>query len=516
MSVRASVLPVGVVSIVALLGTGCPQAPPASAPAPAPPRSTSSSSTARTTQSVAPPTPVKARLLFSAANSRCEEAAARRSIDVVLRLEGGERLDQAVKATVVASGAGKLPVQLARPEVTFVAGSADNARVAIEVEIVDDRKPEPDSEVVLELRAPDGVSVGEPAQHRLTIVDDDPLIITTLTGHDGTVYEPGDVGGATLQSPRSLAIGRDGTLYVADAHKVRAVGPDGKVKTIVNRSASNGDMGDGRAAEWALLTNPSGLTTSPDGAALLIADQGNCRVRRLDLASRLISTIAGNGHVPEQLSDGQPMTGAIGEPRGLAFGAEGTLFVLEARTWRVLAIDLAAGTLRVVAGVGMPDPGGHGDGGPAIRAHLRDPRAICVALDGALLIAERTGHRVRRIAKDGTISTLAGTGERGASGDGGPASQAQLDGPCGLAIDGVGNVLVADTNNHRIRRIDSTTGMISTIAGTGAAGLAGDGGPAHAAQLRFPEAIVVAGDGVTLLVADGGNKRIRRIAPAEK
>ena len=152
-----------------------------------------------------------------------------------------------------------------------------------------------------------------------------------------------------------------------------------------------------------------------------------------------------------------------------------------------------------------------GDGGPAVAARLNFPYDVAVDASGNLYITDRNNHRIRKVDSTGTITTIAGTGERGFGGDGGPATQARLNLPYGVAVDGAGNLYIADLANHRIRKVDST-GTITTIAGTGERGFGGDGGPAIQAQLDYPTGVAVDGAG-TLYIADASNHRIRLLTP---
>ena len=167
------------------------------------------------------------------------------------------------------------------------------------------------------------------------------------------------------------------------------------------------------------------------------------------------------------------------------------------------------GVSTTVAGLVPQDP--QGDGGPATAARLWSPSGV--ALDGAgnLFIADPSNARVRRVdAATGVITTVAGTGEFGFGGDGGPATAARLDFSRGVTLDGAGNLFIADTYNHRVRRVDAATGIITTVAGTAVQGISGDGGPATAARLAFPSDVALDGAG-NLFIADGGNRRIRRV-----
>lgn len=503
-------------ALVALACSGCPGSAPSTPAAPEPSAAAAASPPRPASPPPAPsPWPVRGFVSFGAAESRCEEASGRASIELVLALEGGERLTDELRVPLVATCGGAplgADLRLEPEEVAFGAGSAAGARARVELVITDDRRPERDVEVALELRPPPGASVGEPARHRLTVTDDDPLIITTIAGGDQTRYEPEGRMREVVRigACRALALAGDGTIYFTDARRPRAVAPDGTVRTLplLKRYPSSSKL-----LPWGNYRSAEGLALTPTGDALLVADRVNSCVVRVELGSCVVTIVAGDGGALQGAADDQPRMGAIGEPRALAFGPEGTLYMIEARSNQILELDLAGGTRRVVAGGGAPDA--LGDGGPATSAYLRGPEALCVGRDGAIFISEASGHRIRRVDADGVISTVAGTGSSGAAGDGGPAVEAQLHSPHGLAIDGSGNLFIADTNNHSVRRIDASTGRITTVAGTGSPGLSGDGGPATSAQLQFPEGVTVSEDGLTLFVTDTRNKRIRRIGPPE-
>jgi DNA-binding beta-propeller fold protein YncE len=224
-----------------------------------------------------------------------------------------------------------------------------------------------------------------------------------------------------------------------------------------------------------------------------------------------ISLVAGRG-VAGYLGDGGPATLAqLNGPTGVAIDAAGGILVVDASN-RVRRI--AYGTITTVAGSGVAGQVSEGlplpeDGGPAIDAQMNDPIGVAIDHDGNILIADALYHRIRRITPDGLITTIAGNGIPSFLGDGGPATAANLQYPTGVALDHDGNVYIADAANHRIRRIDPD-GTITTVAGTGSAGFAGDGGPATGAKLRKPTGVTVSRKG-ELLIADEYNHRIRRV-----
>jgi len=192
-------------------------------------------------------------------------------------------------------------------------------------------------------------------------------------------------------------------------------------------------------------------------------------------------------------------------PNGLALGADGSLYISDIGTHQIL--KLIGRTLTVVAGTGAG--GFSGEGGPASRAALYAPHALAFDDEGRLLVADTYNHRVRRIDRQGLITTIAGTGASAYSGDGGPATAAALNGPQDIAVDRTGQILVADTYNATIRRIDAA-GVITTFAGS-EPGLGGDGGPATKALINMPSALAIAADGV-VYISDAGNSRIRRVS----
>ena len=261
-----------------------------------------------------------------------------------------------------------------------------------------------------------------------------------------------------------------------------------------------GAGGDGGPAAEAQLNFPEGLELDGSGN-LYVADTLNRRIRRID-AEGVITTIAGTGERGFSGDGGPAAEAQLTWADGLALDGSGNLYVADGG--RIRRID-AEGVITTIAGTG--ERGFSGDGGPAAEAQLTWADGLALDGSGNLYVAD--GGRIRRIDAEGVITTIAGTGERGFSGDGGPAAEAQFAYPSGLALDGSGNLYVADSGNSRIRRIDAE-GVITTIAGTGERGFSGDGGPATEAQLAYPGGLAVDGSG-NLYVADSGNSRIRRI-----
>jgi sugar lactone lactonase YvrE len=343
--------------------------------------------------------------------------------------------------------------------------------------------------------------------------------ITTVAG-TGKVGFAGD-GGRALEArfrePRTAVLDAAGNLFLTDTfnHRIRRVDRSGVITTVAG-SGEAGFGGDGGPATSARMKWPHSVTV--DGAGnLFVADSPNSRIRRIDPRG-IITTVAGNG-LEGFSGDGVPATATgLNRPKGVAIGPDGMLYIADSLNNRVRRVD-AQGIITTIAGTGQA--GAEGDGGFATQAQLDRPRTLAFDIGGNLYVLEDEGNRVRRIDARGLIVTVAGTGSPGFDGDGGPAVFARLNHPGGLAADRLGNLYIADSDNNRIRRVDPT-GIITTVAGTGEAGFGGDGGPATSARLDNPRGLVVLdreavvdGDGATsaLLVVDTMNHRLRRIAP---
>ena len=217
--------------------------------------------------------------------------------------------------------------------------------------------------------------------------------------------------------------------------------------------------------------------------------------------------MAGTGTPGFSGDDGPATTAQLMGPRGLAVAADGNLYIADFGNHRVRRVGLSSGRITTVAGTGTA--GFSGDDGLATAAQLANPTGVAVDAAGNLYIADNGNHRVRRVDPSGVITTVAGTGAQGFSGDRGPAIAAQLNSPVGVAVDTAGSLYIADRGNERVRRVDPS-GVIITVAGTGVQGFSGDRGPAIAAQLNTPRDVAVAADG-TLYIADYDNHRVRRV-----
>ena len=303
-----------------------------------------------------------------------------------------------------------------------------------------------------------------------------------------------------------MALDRAGNLYIAEwnNNRIRKVDSAGVISTVAGTGTA-GFSGDGGAATSAQLSNPQDVALDAAGN-LYIADVNNNRIRKVD-SSGNISTVAGGG---SSLGDGGAATAAqLGAPRSVALDGAGNLYIADWSDHRIRKVD-SSGNISTVAGTGTQ--GFSGDGAAATAAQLNSPWDVAVDGSGNLYIADRNNNRIRKVNSAGNISTVAGTGTAGFSGDGAAATAAQLQNPQGVALDGAGNLYIADRGNQRIRKVDSA-GVISTVAGNGMAGFGGDSGAATAAQLWDPSRVALDGAG-NLYIADWGNNRIRKVDSA--
>ncbi|MEX2299674.1 MAG: hypothetical protein WD733_01985 [Bryobacterales bacterium] len=397
-----------------------------------------------------------------------------------------------------------------------------------------------------ELADPQGVGVdangilyiADGTNNRIRRVGADGIIQTVVGG--GTSGDDGPALETRLTSPQDVEFDAAGTMFIVEPNRIRKLLPGGMLLTVARStgSASNGDGGPATAASFRFASQ---VALAPDGG-FYFADPDSHNVRYVN-ASGIISTVAGNGNFG---GDGGPATeSTLFNPQGLVLDGAGGFYITDTDNHRIRRVN-AGGSINTVAGDGTR--GSSGDGGPASEALFALPRAIDRDAAGNIFIADSSNSRIRKIDASGAISTIvtnleayglavdrrdgsvyaaeafgyrlhrilpggadeivAGTGTRGFSGDGGPATAAQIDFVAGIAVDQEGNVFLADNNNHRIRKID-TSGVITTVAGS-AAGYLGDGGPATEARLLNPYDVTVTEDG-TLLIADTRNAAIRMV-----
>jgi trimeric autotransporter adhesin len=350
--------------------------------------------------------------------------------------------------------------------------------------------------------------------------------ISTFAGNTKIGYS-GDGGSAIraeLWAPSGVAVDASGNLYIADLadNVVRKVtASTGMITTVAGVSPFpeivGGYSGDGGPAVSAKLNGPVGIALDASGN-LYIADAGNGLIRKVAASNRVITTVAGNiaGDNTGYSGDGGPAVKAqLNKPFGVAVDASGNLYIADAGNNVIRKVSASTGTITTVAGNGSnagTNPGGFsGDNGPATSAKLSDPEGVALDASGNLYIADATNWRVRKVdASTGIITTVAGNGVQGSSGDNGAATSAELNHLMGVSVDASGNLYIADTGNMRVRMVDASTGKIRAFAGSGVQGNAGDGGPAASAQLNNPWSTVVDPSG-NLYIADYANAVVRKV-----
>ena len=333
------------------------------------------------------------------------------------------------------------------------------------------------------------------SDHRIRKVDSSGNISTVAgTGTQGFSGDGAAATSAQLNSPWDVAVDGSGNLYIADRNnnRIRKVDSSGNISTVAGTGTA-GFSGDGAAATAAQLQNPQGVALDGSGN-LYIADRGNQRIRKVDSAG-VISTVAGNGMAGFGGDSGAATAAQLWDPSRVALDGAGNLYIVDRVNDRIRKVD-SAGVISTVAG----------------REQLSTPWGVASDGAGNLYIADTGNHRIHKVDSAGVISTVAGSGTAGFSGDGGAATAAQLNFPRGVAPDGAGNLYIADTWNSRIRKVNSA-GTITTVAGDGTAGFSGDGGAATAARLSYPSGVVLDGAG-NLYIADWQNGRIRKVDTA--
>jgi DNA-binding beta-propeller fold protein YncE len=313
-----------------------------------------------------------------------------------------------------------------------------------------------------------------------------------------------------LREPFGVAFDAAGNTYVVEmaGNRVTVVDAAGR-QSVLAGTGEKGFAGDGGPAAEARFNGPHHLLLGPDGA-LYVADTWNYAVRRIDLATRRISTVAGTG-VKGFSGDGGPAGQAqFGGVFSIAFH-KGRLYVCDLDNRRVRQVDLQTGIVTTVAGSG--DKGVPKDGEDTRTQPLVDPRAIAFDSKDNLYIAERGGHALRVVDAQGRVRTVAGTGEAGFSGDGGPAREARLSGPKHIWITPEDEVLITDTENHVIRRFVPRNGTIHRVAGTGVKGAGGIGGLALHLELNRPHGAQARPGTSHLYISDSDNHRVIRLEP---
>jgi hypothetical protein len=334
-------------------------------------------------------------------------------------------------------------------------------------------------------------------------------VINTIAGNGiaGYVGDSGPATSAELNSPYGLAIGNGGNLYIADPanNRIRQVAlGTGTISTFAGNGTA-GYSGDNGPATKAELQSPVGVATDSSGN-LYIADEGNNVIRKVDI-SGTITTIAGNNTEGYSGDNGLATSASLSAPSGVAVDSAGSLFIVDTGNNRIREVN-TAGTIATIAGNGTA--GYTGDNGPANSATLNKPSAVLEDSTGDLYILDTANNVVRKVNTTGTITTIAGNGTAGYTGDNGPATSATLNTPEGLNIDGSGNLYIADSMNDAVRMV-TAAGVITTVTGNGTPGYSGDGGPAVNATLNNPRGVTIDGIG-NIYISDRNNNRVREVA----
>lgn len=326
------------------------------------------------------------------------------------------------------------------------------------------------------------------------------------TGENGFSGDGGPAVEATMAHPTAVAVDSKGVVYFVDAHpnnRVRKVTPDGVITTIMGTGKYRSQKTDMPAKETN-LAQVYGLAIDKHDT-LYVLNRGYNKILKVDedgIARRVVGTGRGGYN-----GDGIPALEAqISSSNHMVVDDEGNLIIADTGNHRIRKVT-TDGIIHTIGGTG--EGGYSGDGGPATEAKINAPSAIALDKEGAIYIADFSNHRIRKISTDGIMSTVAGTGVRGYNGDGIPATEAQIGEPCGVAVDADGYVYIGDQVNNRVRVV-TPDGMMGTVAGTGVRGYTGDGGPSEVAQVSNPDIICFDSNG-DLYFPDNQNCAIRKL-----
>lgn len=336
------------------------------------------------------------------------------------------------------------------------------------------------------------------------------VVTVAGTGYHGTTGDGGPATCAGVSYPYNVAVDAAGNLYITTGNAVRKVSAVGGIITTVAGNGNYGYSGDGGPAVGASLKFPYGVCV--DGAGnLYIADGYNHCIRKVNTAGN-ITTIAGNGGAGFAGDGGAAVNALLHNPQGICIDGTGNLYIADFQNSRIRKIDAVTGIITTIGGTGATTSSG--DGGPAVNAGIPYPVSVCVDAAGNIYESEVNSSNTSRVRKisagTGIINTVAGTSTYGYSGDGGPATMANLFDPAGICVDAAGNLYIDEYDDSRIRKVDAATGIITTIAGTGVNGFSGDNGPALSASFDSPVGICIDAAG-NLFVTDNQNQRVRKI-----
>jgi sugar lactone lactonase YvrE len=336
--------------------------------------------------------------------------------------------------------------------------------------------------------------------------------MTTIAGVDSAGFG-GDKSlavNAALNYPDAVSIDAKGNIFIGDDHNSRIRMIDGKTGVITTLAGTGeaGFSGDGGLATQAAINGPTAMAFDKEGN-VYFGDEANACIRKIDMKTRVITTVAGDGE-QAYAGDGEKATDAsFIHPSGLAIDDSGNMYIADWGSSTIRKVNAKTGIITTIAGTGEGDF--DGDGGPAVDASLSGPNELAIDKKGNLYVTDSYNNRIRKIdLNKGTITTVAGTGDAGYSGNGSKAIDASLNGPTGIAIDTAGNIFFSDWGNNCIRFIDVKTGVITVVAGNGESGFGGDGGPAEMAQMTGAEGLALNAQG-DIFIADNNNNRIRKV-----
>lgn len=326
------------------------------------------------------------------------------------------------------------------------------------------------------------------------------------TGKSGFSGDGGPATAAQINNPFGVVRGPDGALWFCEygGQRIRKVNPDGTIHTMAG-NGQKGYAGDGGPALQASMNLPHEIRFDQAGN-YYIADMSNHAIRRVDGKTGVITTLAGTGQ-PGYSGDGGPANQAqLKQPHSIQFDPQGDLYICDIGNHVIRKVDMKTGIISTFAGIGKA--GATPDGAPIAGTPLRGPRSIDFDRDGNLWLATREGNQVFKLdLKKNTIHLIAGTGQKGFTGNGGPAKAATLSGPKGIALDRDGNAWLADTESHSVRLVNAKTGNLELIAGTGEKGDGPDGDPLKCKMARL-HGIFVDADG-SVFIGDSETHRVR-------